>query len=492
MRRTTIFLGIAGALLAAVCGCAGAKRPASSALSWHRCAGRFQCATMRVPVSYSDRHGPKIPVSVVELAASKPHTLGDIVFNPGGPGESGVQFLEGQWSTFPASLRARFNLVSFDPRGDGSSEPLHCLQADEIPTWLSIDPSPTTPRQINYVVGASKAFIRGCKANASSKFIASLSTANNARDMESLRVALGQPKLTYYGFSYGTVLGTVYAEMFPRHIRAMVLDGALDPALDTETTDAEQAAGFETNLHGFFAWCARDFTCAHNFSPKPAQAYAALMDRFKGGLVLPANLPPAFGGREPVNYGTALAGVIATLYQKETWPLLGQTLAAAEQGDGTYLAGNAFSLAGQTRDGSFSNVLSASTATSCLDRTAPTTIRAYKALASRLAKSAPNFGAAEAWSSLLCTYWPGRATTPPRAAHAPGAPPILVVGSTGDPATRYAWAQALATQLPRATLLTRNGPGHTAYGSSSCIRTWADRYLQTLHMPPAGTVCPTD
>jgi pimeloyl-ACP methyl ester carboxylesterase len=447
---------------------------------------------MHVPVSYSDRHGPQIPISVVELVASRPHPAGDIVLNPGGPGESGVHFLEELWSTIPASMRARFNLVSFDPRGDGASKPLECLQAHEIPEWLGIDPAPTTPRQINYVVGASKAFIRGCKQNASAKFIASLSTANNARDMERLRVALGEPKLTYYGFSYGTYLGTVYAEMFPKHLRAMVLDGAVDPALDAEATDAAQADGFEKNLHGFFAWCTQDFSCRSNFSTKPAQAYAALMTRFKRGLVLPANLPAAFGGRQPVNYGVALTGVFATLYQKETWPLLGQTLAEAKQGDGTYLAGNAFSVAGQTATGAFSNILSATPATACLDRPPLTTIRAYEALASRLAKSAPDFGAAVAWSSLLCTYWPGRARGKPAAAHAPGAPPILVIGSTGDPATPDAWAKALAAQLPRATLLTRDGPGHTAYGSSSCVRAWADRYLRTLHMPPAGTVCPSD
>jgi len=483
---------VAGALLLGACGSGGTAVPAST-LSWHRCDAQFECATLRVPLSYSHPRGPQIPISVVELVATRPHPIGDIVFNPGGPGASGVQYLEGVSSTFPASLRARFNLVSFDPRGSGSSKPLRCLTSAGIRAWLGVNPDPTTPRQIAGVVSASKALVRGCERSASTAFIVSLSTSNNARDMDRLRAALGQSKLTYYGLSYGTFLGTVYAEMFPKRVRAMVLDGALDPALDTATSEAEQAAGFETDLHDFFAWCARHSSCGSAFATTPAHAYTALMARFKRGLVIPARLAPAFGGEERVNYGVALVGVIATLYSKETWPFLGRALAAAENGDGTDLAAAAYSYAGMNpAGGSFSNILSANMATNCLDRPAPTTIRDYRELASRLSRSAPDFGAAEAWGTLPCAYWPARAQMQPAAAHAPGAPPILVIGSTGDPATPYAWAKALARELPRATLLTRTGPGHTAYRQSSCIRKWADRYLQTLRMPPSGTVCPSD
>ena len=188
----------------------------------------------------------------------------------------------------------------------------------------------------------------------------------------------------------------------------------------------------------------------------------------------------------------ATFGVAAALYSKATWPLLGKALSAAESGDGTYLAVLAYSLDGLNQDGSFSNILSANTATSCVDPGASITLRQREALARQLSGSAPDFGPLEAWSGLPCLYWPTQPETQPAAAHAPGAPPILVVGSTGDPATPYAWAKALAKQLPRATLLTRTGGGHTAYRFSSCIRTWTDRYLATLKMPPAGTVCPSD
>jgi len=472
---------LAAAILAGATGCGGTGTSAGR-LSWHGCDGHFDCATLLVPVSYSDPRGAQIPISVVELPASRPHPIGDLVLNPGGPGASGVQFLEQAGSSFPATLRARFNLVSFDPRGAGSSEPLQCLTRAGILGVIGANPAPKTSRQIDAVVRTTKAFVRGCERNASRAFISSMSTANTARDMNRLRVALGQTRLTYFGFSYGTYLGTVYAEMFPKHVRALVLDGAVDPALDTGTLDADQAAGFETELHAFFTW-----------SPEYASAYRALTAGYRTSFRFLAAYRPELGnGQERVDYGAFLLATLAGLYSKASWPELGRALWGAQANDASDLAGFAYSYAGENADGSFSNILSAGTATSCLDRRWPSTIGAYKALASRLGKSAPHFGAAEAWSTLACAYWPTRTTARPAAAHAPGAPPSLVIGSTGDPATPYMWAEALARQLPRATLLTRDGVGHTAYWFSSCIREWTDRYLETLRLPPPGTVCASD
>jgi hypothetical protein len=261
----------------------------------------------------------------------------------------------------------------------------------------------------------------------------------------------------------------------------MVLDGAVDPSLDSATAAAQQAGGFETDLHGFFAWCAQNDSCRNGLHGAPATTYAALFARLKKGHALGS-----------VDYGVALEGVLAALYSPQTWPILGEALSRAERGDGTNLALLANALAGVNADGSFSNIVSANTATSCVDFPAPTTIGEHAALAKRLAKSAPDFGAAEAWSGLACHYWPAQGPKHASAAHVRGAPPLLVVGSTGDPATPYAWAKALVRQLPGATLLTRTGDGHTGYLASSCIRTWADRYLETLKMPPAGTVCASD
>jgi len=482
MKTRALILVIAAALLA---GC-GSSPISSSRLTWHSCDGRFKCATLLVPVSYSHPQGEAIPLSLIELPASRPHPIADIVLNPGGPGGPGVQFLEQAWGDFPASLRARFTLVSFDPRGVGSSQPLQCLTPAGIEANAALNPAPRTPKQIAAVVSGAKAFVHGCEQNASTAFLSSMSTANNARDMDRLRAALGQKQLTYVGYSYGTYLGTVYAEMFPKHIRAMVFDGAVDTALDAEAAGSQQAAGFETDLHDFFKWCG---ACLGDVSP--AKPYAALFSRFERGHTIPADLRPPLGATT-VTYGVALRGVLAALYSKSTWPILREALSSAQGGDGSYLAALAYSLSGLTDNGSFSNIVSAGFATSCLDSPAPRTIHRFERLAAQLSKSAPDFGAAEAWWGLPCLYWPIRSKAHAGAAHAPGAPPILVVGSTGDPATPYAWAQALARQLPRATLLTRTGPGHTAYRSSSCIRRWVDRYLETLKMPSAGTVCPSD
>ena len=180
MRRVRAFVvgAVAGALLAGVCGCGGTAS-SGSALSWRRCQTRFACASLRVPVSYADPRGPQATISVVELVASQPHPIGDLVLNPGGPGASGVQFLEQTWRTFPASLRARFTLVGFDPRGDGSSEPLRCLSTAGIRSWIGVDPAPTTPRQIAGVVSASKAFVHGCEQNASAGFISIRASSNS-------------------------------------------------------------------------------------------------------------------------------------------------------------------------------------------------------------------------------------------------------------------------------------------------------------------------
>jgi len=485
-------LVVIGAILLGACACGSGSRTAArpSSLSWHTC-GHFKCATLSVPVSYSNPSGPQVRLSVIELAAIRPKPIAEIVLNPGGPGESGVDFLREAANTFPPALRARFTLVSFDPRGVGASKPLRCLTTAGIKANVALNPAPETPKQIATVVKAAKAFVRGCERNASHAFIASMSTANTARDMDRLRAALGQKRLSYMGFSYGTYLGTLYAELFPKRIRAMVLDGAVDHSLSEAAADTQQAAGFESELHSFFAWCAKRSACRTDLSPSPARAYAALFAGFKAGHTIPAYLRPPLDGTR-VDYGVALQGVAAALYSTSSWPFLGQALADATADDGSSLAALAYLQNGLKRDGTFSNIISANAATGCLDSSGHPTIRQREALTKRLSKSLPEFGPAIAWTGLACLYWPGQDHAHDTTVHAPGAPPILVVGSTGDPATPYSWAKTLARQLPRARLLTRTGAGHTAYRSSACIRKWVDRYFETLQMPPLHTVCRSD
>lgn len=463
------------------------------ALSWHTCDGDFQCATLTVPLSYTDTADGTIGIHVVKRPASGPNPIGDIVINPGGPGASGISYLEGAWSTFPASLRARFALVSFDPRGIGQSAPVNCLTPAQIRAVIALNPSPTTPAQVSQVVTATKGFVADCEGSVPAKLLANVSTAETASDMDRLRAGLGEAKLTYFGYSYGTYLGAVYAQMFPTHVRALVLDGDFPPSLTTIPLEEQQSAGFEQDLHDFLTWCGTSAQCGQiSSSGTPEATYERLASRFASGLVISASLPANLGGSQPVNLGVFEIGVISGLYSPSSWPDLGAALAQAENGNGADLALFAASYAGEQSNGTFQNIISANVAISCLDRSVPTGVPTYEHLASQLAATAPDFGPSEAWGGLTCSYWPDPATGKAFRIDAPGLAPVLVIGSTHDPATPYQWAVEMAGQLPGSVLLTRDGDGHTAYGFSSCIRGWADDYLIDLKLPPAGTVCQSD
>ncbi|HUZ20295.1 MAG TPA: alpha/beta hydrolase [Acidimicrobiales bacterium] len=470
---------------------AGAARSAP-VLSWHSCDKRFRCAELAVPISYLRPGRGTLDLSVVMLPASGKHPVGDLVTNPGGPGGSGVDFLEQAWSSFPASLRASFNLVSFDPRGVDRSDPVVCASAAETRHLLALDPAPTTPAEIATVVTAVKGYVADCKAHTSHLLLANVGTRTTVLDLDRLRAALGEPKLDYLGLSYGTYIGELYAERFPSKVRAMILDGAVDPALSTQTSDLQQALGFETDLNDFLAWCDKNATCHSGLPDGARKDYNRLFDSFTAGHSIVANFQPLFGGRQPVGLGVAEIGVVSALYSKQDWPTLAQALSTGLRGNGDLLAELAYNYAGLQADGTFSNIDDANTAINCVDRPSPTTIAEYQALARQLAAKAPDFGASEAWGTLACAYWPVPPAGPPAAIHAPGSPPILVVGSTGDPATPYAWAQAVASQLDHAVLLTRAGSGHTGYFSSACVRSWADGYLTSLTLPPKGTICPSN
>jgi len=417
----------------------------------------------------------------------------DVVINPGGPGASGVSFLEQAWQAFPASLRERVNLVSFDPRGVGASEPVRCLSPTGLVAYLALPPAPTNPASLRLLVTATRSFVAGCERSVPADVLAHLSTREVAKDMNRLRQALGQSKLTYLGFSYGTYLGALYAEQFPHRVRAMVLDGAVDPALGTDQLDAEQAASFEHDLDAFFSWCqtVSAQSCPLETTGGAAADYHRLIHELSTGRTIPADLPADIIGPSTVDLGVAETGVLSALYSVSDWPDLARGISQALDGDGEILAALALQYLGLQPNGTYSNIVSADTAVSCLDRPTPSSLSAYEALADKLGAADPDFGAAEAWSTLACLYWPFRPVGRPAPIHAPGTPTILVVGSTGDPATPYSWAVALAHQLDHARLLTRDGDGHTAYFFSACIQHDVDAYLLDLTLPPPATVCPS-
>ncbi len=463
-------------------------------VKWTTCKGHkdFRCAWVPVPIDYAKPSLGTIKLAVAMLPATGKKPLGDVFMNPGGPGASGVDFLEETASLFPKSLRETYNLVSWDPRGVERSDAVQCVNANGIRKLTEITPQPSTPAQIAKVVSATKQFIAGCVAHTSRLLLENVGTRTTIEDLDRLRADLGQAKLDYLGFSYGTYIGELYAEKYPTHIRAMVLDGAIDPALSFSAQDREQALGFEGDLHAFFSWCDQNKTC-HQRLPDGAEAsYDKLFKFFDAGGVIHADFKALYGGVLPVTLGVAEIGVISTLYSTQAWPLLGLAIDRGLHHQGDLLAELAYEYVGLQQNGTFTNEEEANVAINCVDSSSPRKLSFYETFAKQLAAVAPDFGASEAWGSLTCAYWPVKAQGTPGPIHAPGTPTILVVGSTGDPATPYAWAQAIASQLDHAVLLTRTGTGHTGYFSSACIRRYVDQYLETVALPPAGTVCPSN
>ncbi len=315
-----------------------------------------------------------------------------------------------------------------------------------------------------------------------------MGTVDTAQDLDRLRAALGQQKLDYLGFSYGTYLAEVYAERFASHVGRLVLDGVVDPALSPSASGEQQAIGFEDDLKAFFAWCPTDARCRGELPAGAASSWNTLIARVSRRPLV-ARLPAAFGGTQLVDVGMAETGAIESLYSSQSWPYLAQAIQQALAGDGYLLAALAYDYAEVNENGTFSNLLDVLVAVGCEDGPSPHRVSSYESLAAQFAKVAPDFGPSESWGGLPCAYWPFPVTGLDGPVHAPGTPTVLVVGSTGDPATPYAWAQAVARQFPTAVLLTRRGEGHTGYEASACVRTYVDAFFERGSLPRPGTVC---
>jgi pimeloyl-ACP methyl ester carboxylesterase len=453
-------------------------------LAWHPCDNGFQCARLLVPFDYARPGGPRFSLPVIRLPATdQARRVGDLVVNPGGPGGSGVQYALAARVEFPSAVRARFDVVGFDPRGVGGSEPaVSCMTGPELDKYLSTDELPDNAAQLAAVVRQGKFYASRCEQN-SRALLPYVGTQNAARDLDVLRAALGQSRLTYLGKSYGTYLGAWYAQLFPHRVRALVLDGAVDPDTTALQADAVQAGGFQTAFGSFAAWCRARPGC-----PLGQNAAGQLE-----ALIVRANSRPLsqqLGTGQVASGALLLNGVAAALYSKSTWPDLKDALVNAFNGDGTVLVQLANLLLERNADGTYANLVDANTAISCVDRPWPRSLASWQAAASAAERAAPLFGASIVWGNLPCAYWPV-AAAPPAAIKAAGAGPILVVGTTRDPATPYRWARALAADLSSGVLLGWNGDGHTAYGEgSSCVDTIVNAYLISLKVPRSGTLCP--
>jgi pimeloyl-ACP methyl ester carboxylesterase len=433
-----------------------------------------------VPVDYSKATGETMHIAVIRKPASGSRR-GALIINPGGPGASGVDYARGSTSTFSA-LTGHFDLVSFDPRGVGRSRPVRCVSSAQLDAFIHVDPNPDDAREHAAIVDSSKRFADACFARNGS-YLEHVGTIDAARDMDVLRAALGDAKLTFYGASYGTYLGAKYAQLFPQRIRAMVLDGALDPAQPTVAENRVQANGFETDLRDFLAACARSGHC-------PLGSTATAAEHGLDDLAARVDAHPLSVGNRSLGPGEFFEGLALGLYSPSYWSALESALRNVKNGSGSYLLQFSDALTERHNDGTYANLVESNLAINCIDRPSPRDVAAFDAAAKSFAKSSPHFGSAIAYGSLPCAFW---RVPPVEQAHpvsARGAPPIVVIGTTRDPATPYVWAQALARELASGVLVTYDGDGHTAYNrGNGCVSTAVDHYLLDLVTPRDGLRC---
>ena len=450
------------------------------ALDWEDC-GSLECATLVVPLDHGKPLGRTIELALSRRPADG-DAIGSLLFNPGGPGVAAIPYLADADFLFSSELLENFDIVAWDPRGTGDSSPVDCI--DDLDEFYALDRSPDDLREVESIIHVTDTFVFGCVEN-SEDLLPHLGSMDTVADMDAIRTALGEEQLTYIGFSYGTYLGALYAEAYPDRVRALVLDGAIDPSLSPEVVNHDQAIGFESALNAFVADCEDDDDCAFGGSDVRA-AYDALLAQIDAES-LPANIDDE---ERLLGPGEADLGVATALYAGEDgWPILADALNEAAQGDGTQLLELSDAYTDRTRGGFYSNQGEAFYAIGCLDAPSPS-YEELEDLAEEAAVDAPAFGAATFWLSSPCAEWPEEPTGTPHEITASGAPPIVVIGTTGDPATPLRWAEGLASQLESGVLLVFEGEGHTAYArGSSCIDDAVDRYLIDLEVPDDETRC---
>ncbi|MEU2428962.1 alpha/beta hydrolase [Streptomyces sp. NPDC007861] len=457
-------------------------------LAWRDCgAPGFQCATLKAPLDYAKPTGPSAELAVARVKATGPgKRIGSLLVNPGGPGGSAIGYLQAYAGlAYPAPVRAQYDMVAIDPRGVARSEPVECLDDKGMDAYTQTDQTPDDRAEISRLSTAYKGFAAGCEKRSAS-VLPYVSTVEAARDMDILRSVLGDPKLSYVGASYGTFLGATYAELFPDRVGRLVLDGAMDPSLPARQVNRDQTEGFETAFKSFAADCVRRPDC-----PLGTTSAAEAAGRLKAFFTKTDATPVPAGESRELTESLATTGVIAAMYDEGAWPQLREALSQAMNGDGSALLALSDSYYERDPDGAYANLMYANAAVNCLDT--PPAFASPEEVTTAVAdfeKASPVFGKGFAWASLNCAYWPVRATGTPHRIEAKGAAPILVVGTTRDPATPYKWAQALSEQLSSGTLLTYDGDGHTAYGrGSDCIDTAINTYLLEGTPPAENKRC---
>ncbi|PRY59524.1 alpha/beta hydrolase family protein [Knoellia remsis] len=471
-------------------GMEGTEKFYAQQLQWERCSGG-QCAELEVPLDYAKPDGETIKVSVLRVPAKKQSKrIGSLVVNPGGPGGSGVDYARSADFIVGSGVRDRYDVVGFDPRGVGRSAPIDCLTDSELDDFLGGDPTPDDAAEQTEFASGAKEFAAACGSNAG-PLLGHVSTVDAAKDMDILRARLGEDKLDYLGKSYGTYLGATYADLFPELVGRFVLDGVVAPDLTSAEINLGQAKGFETATRAWAQYCIDEGDCPLGSSVDE------VMQGIRDFLERVDEQPLTKTGDAAVpelTEGWASTGIAAAMYDQGMWATLVEAMRAALKGDGSELMGLANTYADRNPGGGYNgNIMEVIYAVNCLDKPESSSVPEHAAAAEASTKEAPTWGPFLMWSSLTCGSWPvktERSSEPPKKVTAEGAPPIVVVGTTRDPATPYEWSVRLADQLAKSSLITYDGDGHTAYmRSNSCVDKPIDEFYLTGKVPQDGLKC---
>lgn len=452
-------------------------------LDWRSC-GDDECATLEVPLDYAEPEEKTIELAVLRAPATRRSArVGQLVVNPGGPGGSGVGYAASGSGTFGEQLTRYFDIVGFDPRGVGKSTPLECAGTEQTDEFLSVDPDPDTRDEVARLDRLTREFGDGCLAR-SGDLARHMSTVEVAKDMDVLRAVLGEVQLDYLGASYGTFIGATYADLFPAHVRRMVLDGAIDPALSNEELSLGQARGFETALRAYLEDCVGQGSCILGRTVDQGAA------RIKALLEQLDKSPLPTSEERKLTEGLAVYGIILPLYLKDYWPLLTAALDQAIKGNGDGLLRLADAYSSRGSEGYTDNSTAALYAVNCLDHNDFIASSQVPGRVSDFEKASPTFGRLFAHGLSTCASWPVKSGNRTSALDASGAPPIVVVGTTRDPATPYEQAVSLARELRSGVLVSRDGDGHTGFGQGNeCVDGAVESYLLKGTVPTDGLSC---
>lgn len=459
----------------------------TQSVDWEEC-GNNECAEFEVPLDYNDPDGKTITIAAQKHSADV-EKLGSLLVNPGGPGGSGQDMASNANYYFNENITANFDIIGFDPRGVGESSPVDCLPDEELATLLEKTYPDTDEGEAESKKDVD-AVIAGCEER-SGELLPYVGTREAAQDMDVMRHVLGDPKLYYVGFSYGTQLGGMYAELFPENVGRLILDGAVDISVSDFDQNLSQLQGFELATDNYLKHCiSSDDDCP--FDGTLEEARAELTKMFED---VEENPIPTSDPDRPLTAGGLMYGFITPLYDHTTWPFLTIALnGVLEEEDGSMFQFLFDTYTGRTADGSFANnMMEANWAINCADSVIEGTEDDWEKLSDQMEEEAPLFGPLMGYSQYMCAEWPANNEDPVKAFVAEGSDPIVVVGTTGDPATPYAWSEAFAKQMDNAVLVTWEGEGHTAYGrAGDCITDPLDDYLLNGTVPQDGLTCGAD